>query len=258
MAEMNAVSSFLVSAWTGFVGNIFFLSALALVGYVLHFLPRRRKLKRFFLKSKGHRLFVILSHIRVVPGGAMGVFGGTYSFASSTIPVKEAEVAQQFKGAFLSPIPGLSNQPGLLSSLLIRDFPVEVSPSPLNILSIPIDGTIIAVGSSAFNAAALHIENNLNPPARFQSGNAGTVLASGASSTDAAVGFIAKMLDTVNNRYAFYVAGPSEEATAASLLYLLESWPELEKRYRNRDTFAVAIRAIASNPIRGRVEFYGP
>jgi len=186
----------------------------------------------------------------------MGVYGGSFSFASSSIPIKEAMVAQKFRGALLSPLPGLSEQPGLLRSLAINEFLVEVAPSPLEESDIPKDGAIIAVGSAAFNAASNWIERDMKPRVKFTTNNTGIEFTPGAKYTDPAVGFITRLLDEKNSRFVFYVAGPSEEATAASLQYLLENWHALEKRFRSKNTFAVAVRVISTSPLRGQIETY--
>lgn len=253
---MNSLSDFLLSALSGVVGNSLFLGVLILIGFLLRYLPRRRKFRRFFQKREAQPIYIILSHVRVAKGGAIGVSNATYSFANSAIPVMEAQVAQRFKGAFLSPIPGLAGQPGLLSALLISELSVEVAPSPLSSAAIPRDGTIIAVGGPSYNIASTFIEQNLNPPAYTV--GAGIAFQSGAASTDPAVGFIARLEDTANDRFVFYVAGPSEEATAASLDFLLRSWPALEKRYRGRNSFSMAVRFLSAQPIQSKAEFYVP
>ena len=253
---LDVSGDFMTSAWSGVVGNTLVLLGLVAVLFIIRYLPHRRNLREFFFKGRPSRLYIVLSHIRLAQGGALSIDGQLARISNRTIAAMEIEAAQRFKGSLLTGVAGGSGQPGLLSSLLFSEFSVEVVPSPLTETDIPTDGTIIAVGGPAFNAVSTVIERDMTPAAWFAKKDDGLMeFETGATTSGPAVGVVARVIDAINDRYLFYVAGPSEEATAASLVYLHENWRVLHRKFKERPRFAVAVRFVSRSPIRGRLEF---
>jgi hypothetical protein len=227
--------------WISLIANVLFF--LLLLGVASGwFLWRRRRLLDLFKVKEKKGLVIYLSRLEIATGGAIGFDGMPRSFGGATVTAAEAAASAVLGSVFEYLIPGLESQPGLLKTLFTRDISVVVEPSPLEFTKIPNDRTIVAVGSPGYNSISEWIQQYLNPLIRFDGNNSSLIPNGEQPVTDVTQGMVQVLWDANNSRRVFYVAGMSEQGTAAALLYLGQKWDELRKNLGEKDTYACFVR----------------
>ncbi len=223
--------AFRENVYAGVIGNGLFFLLLVAIGLLVAILPSRRKLRALFSPS-GHDLdaiTVVTSAIRIpAPHNAMGVHGGAGPYPNVATPALESAAAHVFKSALPLAFPSWVGLPGPLRGISILSTPIEVIPSPLNTVGIPMSGCLVCVGGPFFNAASNWAEQL--PGNMILSRGAPTV--GGTPLSNASQCAISRTLDTANNRFVFYIVGLSEEASSAGLIYLARNWRKIAGRYK--------------------------
>jgi len=152
------------------LSDIIFLLILIAFGWLLFLVTQRFKLLRFFGIEKTRRIVIYLSNLRVTPYGAIGVDGKKRSYEGSAGAFGEIHVANRFRNLFNYILPSLSNNPGVLSKLLISDVKVQILQSPLNQGELETSASFVTLGTPAYNVASGFVENHPNSQAQFELG----------------------------------------------------------------------------------------
>lgn len=210
---------------------------------------KRWSLLRLFKVSRERGLTIYISRLEVIAGGTVGFDGHPRSFQGPTVTALESATAAVIGNLFDYLVPGLESQPGLLKTLLIRDIGVTIEPSPLNPAQIPVDRTIIAVGSPGYNSVSAWIEQDLNPLIRFGHDNSSLIPTGQQPVTDPTQGMVQVLWDANQQRRVFYLAGMSEAGTVAAILYTGRKWEELRRNLGSRQTYACLVRLQAGEPV---------
>jgi len=223
------------------------LFLLFVFGWGIYRLTRRRKLLRFFNLSESKRILVYLSHLRVQPGGAIGVDGNPRSFGESALPLSEVSLFPIFSRLFNFVVPGVDNLPGVLRWLVISDVEVILAPSPLKAGDVERQATFIAVGSPAYNIASMHIENAFHPIGVIDINNSSISIPGEKSMTDLRYALVQRVYDQSTQQTAFYVAGMSSLGTYGAAIFLARRWEYLSRRYPGADPFCIVIRVTSDD-----------
>jgi hypothetical protein len=149
------------------ISDVLFILLAAILGWIIYRVSRRAKLLKFFGVDKSHRLTVYLSNLRVKSFGAIGIDGWERSYQGSAVAFGEMIVANRFRDLFNYLLPSLSDNPGLLSKLLISDVQVQLTVSPLDNAQTESSASFVTLGSPAYNVASGFVESQLHSKAKF-------------------------------------------------------------------------------------------
>jgi hypothetical protein len=151
---------------------------------------------------------------------------------------------------FLATLPGDAVQPTWFKALLLVGADVQVLPSPDSAAQIEADGTVVSLGSPAYNAVSAAIEG-YNSPVRFGPNNGAIQLPGNVAVTNPRQASVVRLRS--GQRFWFYAAGLSEGGTAAAAHYLAKSWRRLDRLYRNSPSFFVALEVLGNDYRHARV-----
>ena len=160
-------NSYFVNVVSEFIAIFLLISA----GVIIYHFSRRRHLLQFFNIAGSKRIIIYLSHLRIIPGGALGVDDQQRSFGESAIPLTEVRLIHVFQRLFNFIVPGVETLPGFLKSMLISDVDVLIVPSPLTTGDVERGDTLVSIGSPGYNMASNHVETSLHPAAIFADNN---------------------------------------------------------------------------------------
>jgi hypothetical protein len=224
-----------------------FLCLLIFIGFIIYHFSRRRHLLKFFNISDSKKIIIYLSHLRIIPGGALGIDNQPRSFGESAIPLTEVNLIHVFQRLFNFIVPGVENLPGLLKSLLISDVDVCILPSPLNTGEVERSDSFVSIGSPGYNVASAHIENALHPIGTFANNNSAISIYGIPPITDLRCSFVQRVYDQSTGQMAFYLAGMSSLGTYGSVIFLAKRWRYLSKKYRGTCPFCIVIRVTSND-----------
>ena len=226
----------------GVLSSILFTILCMILGWLYHYLSGRKKLLNFFNINKTKKLVLYLSHLRIVPGGAIGVDGVPRSFSGSAIPQVETILVSLFQRLFISAIPGLNPLPGILKKIVISDINLNIEPSPIDENTIEKNTTIISLGSPGYNIVSKYIEGSLNSIGKFTNQNSAIEISGTSPYTDTLYSFVQRVKNNNNNTIAYYVAGKSIIGTMGAAYFLISKWKYLQKKYQNSQPFCVILK----------------
>jgi hypothetical protein len=149
------------------ISNVITVALFALISWGYLYLSHHKRLLQFFGIDKSHRIVIYPSNLRVKQFGAIGVDGKERSYVGSAGAYKEILVANSFRELFNHIIPSLSENPGILSKLLISDVQVQITLSPLKEEDIEKSTSIITLGTPAYNLVSGYVESKLHPKVHF-------------------------------------------------------------------------------------------
>jgi hypothetical protein len=130
------------------------LAILLAVGGVAYRTTQRRRLLSFFQCRRERRVVLYLSNLSLDRGASKDARGTPRAFAGSAVPSYELDLVAPAYRLFLAPVPGLEGQKGFLALLALKDLEVHVAPSPLDPTAIDETGTLVAIGSTAYNVVS--------------------------------------------------------------------------------------------------------
>lgn len=231
------------------ISDIIFLVIALLIGWVIYYYTRRRKLFKFFKISDTKRLVVYLSNLRIQQYGALAINGKPASYQGSSIVYKELIASYKFRDNFNYIAPSLSDKPGLLSKLLISDVTVRSQISVLHQDHIDHNTSIITLGSPTYNLVSSHIEQHQSNIVRFRQNRNGSFIEVDNIQpiTDTTYGFVERLFDRDNNRSIFYTAGLSELGTVGAADYLAYNWKSLYNKYKGDKNFLIMLKFSPQN-----------
>lgn len=232
------------SVGAGVIANVIFVALTIEIG-ILVVLCRRRALLRFWGIREVKKIRIYISHLRITPGGALDANGTARSYQGSVVTQLESEMAGLLKSLFFATVPGRAVQPNWINALLFVKADVEVQPAPDLMPQIDQDGTVVALGSPAYNVVSGAIETNCSSPVKFVQGYAAIELPGKLTITDPRQSVVMRLL--AGDRYWFYAAGLSEAGTAAAAHYLVKSWKRLDRLYRGSPSFFVSLEFSGSD-----------
>jgi hypothetical protein len=152
------------------VSDVLFVALSFAIGWIILVLARRNRLLGFFGIDDNRRLQIYLSNLKITQGGALGIDGTQRSYEGSAGALGEMLAANQLRGLFNYSLPGVEDNQGILSKILISDTRVTVTLSPQVPDDLERTAPLISLGSPAYNAASRYIENNLHSLAQFRLG----------------------------------------------------------------------------------------
>jgi hypothetical protein len=237
--------------WFQNVGSEFLVLGILLVlGWLAYQLKSRGPRLSFFGIKHTKKLCVYLSHLRIRPGGALGVDGKPRSFGESAIPAYEADLMPALQRLFNYVVPGMEALPGFLNRLLLSDVDVEVLPSPLDVSEIA-DSTFIAVGSPGYNVASSYVEDSLHSIGRFTDDMSAVTVAEASALSGDHYAFVQRAGNS--KQKAFYVAGISSRATTGAVRFLATHWRDLHKKYPGGKPFCVMLQVTSEDGSKYRI-----
>jgi hypothetical protein len=232
--------------------NYIALAIAIILGSLIYWFSRRRRLLRFFGCSRGRRIRLYLSNLDIVRGGAKDPSGLMRSYQGPSTPGYELPFIPAIFRLFLAPVPGFSDQPGWWGSLALRDVEIDASPSPGSVQDIDDSATLITVGSMAYNIVSGEIERNFEPSIRVDPDGRVTS-PDGVQHEGREYAVLAKCRHPSRMQWAFYVAGPTRGGTTSAFLYLVQNWSSLRREFGDNSPFSVTIRVIDGDPSRREV-----
>jgi len=152
------------------ISDTIFLVILIILGWLFYNVTKRSKLLRFFGIEKSRRIVIYLSNLRIPSFSAKGIDGRKRSYEGSAGAFGEIHIATRFRDLFNYILPSLSDNPGILSKILISDVKIHLIQSPLKNREIENIATFIAFGTPAFNIASGVIEDRFKSQAHFELG----------------------------------------------------------------------------------------
>ncbi len=200
----------------------------------------RRRLLAFLGITKPRRLVINVSDLLVMAGGSVGQGNVTRSYQGDAVPIGELQAAYGFRDALNYLIPGLSEQPGLWSKLLLSDVAVDVIPARPGLLPDQ-QSPVITTGSPGYNSVSMWVEHNLNPIAHFQAQNTEIVVAGTLYKATANFAFVQRVFEPNSSRSIFYTAGFSESGTMGAIFHLRQNWKALYEEYGGTSTFCLLL-----------------
>jgi hypothetical protein len=232
------------SVGAGVTANILFLALTIGIGILVVF-RRRRALLRFWGIREVKKLRIYISHLRIMPGGALDASGTPRSYQGSVVTQLESDMAGLLKSLFFATVPGWAVQTNWIKALLFVNADVEVLPTPHLAQQIDQEGTVVSLGSPGYNLVSGAIERDCSSPVKFIQGNTAIQLPGNLTITDPRQSVVVRLL--AGNRYWFYAAGLSEHGTAAAAHYLANSWKRLDRRYCGSPSFFVALEFFGND-----------
>ncbi len=151
---------FFLGVLENLVADIILVVLAIFAGWLWITLTQRKKLLQFFGVSETKRLNIYLSNLRVMVFGAIGTTGKKMSYEGTSVPYGEMEVAIKIQRLFAFIIPALAEASNAIGKLFLSDVSAQINVSPETISTIDTQATIVALGSPAYNTAALYIEKN--------------------------------------------------------------------------------------------------
>lgn len=235
--------------FSGFLANLFFAIFLIGIGWLIYYATERRKLLEFFNIIETRRLVIYLSHLRIVPGGSIGIDNISRAYSGLAVVHNEQLQATKFKERFNYLIPSLSDSPSFLSKIVFADISVSIIPSPLLASEIESSSSIISFGSPGYNLVSEEIEKNHNSIVRFVDNNNAIQVQNVPVMVNSSNGFIQRIVtnSTACKRNLFYVAGLSENGTIGAANYLIKNWKSLSKRYKKDESFIIVLTIPSDN-----------
>lgn len=226
----------------GIVSAILFLILCVVSTWLYQYFSRRKKLFEFFNVKITKKLVLYVSHLRIIPGGAIGINGKQRSFGESAVPLTEARLASLFQRLFVSAIPSLETLPGFLKRIAIADIDLKIEPSPLNEDTVEKDTTIIALGSPGYNIASKYIESSLHSLGKFTPQNDAVEIPGTSPWKDILVSFVQRAKNNSSGTIAFYAAGMSSIGTMGASHFLTSKWQDLQDKYGNDKPFCIILK----------------
>jgi hypothetical protein len=223
------------------LSNVLSLIVVGLVSLIVFVATRRRRLRSFFGLRRTGRLLVYVSNLGLEPFSSRGVDGALRSYSGGALPEYETYLVAAIQRFFDSVTPSIRQRGGPLRLLRWVDSNIEIVPSPPSTDMLRSDGSLLAIGSPAYNAASQAIDDDPRTLARFARDNAAVQAKDGPLFSDQDVAFVQRT-SVADGRTAFYVAGTSILGTTAATVYLLDHWRELRRRYRRNRPFCVVLR----------------
>jgi hypothetical protein len=233
------VARFLANAYVASIlSNVLTIVILAAPGAMWYLVSYRRRFLTFFGLRKTRRVVVYTSRIDVPYGSSVGVDGRRRTFAGITTPDYEARLIADINAFFGNlALPFLRWRAAPL--LRWADIEVRTLVSPISADEIRRDGTIITIGSPAYNVVSGSAEDEFGAPVRFVKDNNEMATRTGTPVGVATNGAIQRIVDGTTGQVVFYLAGPSITGTTAAVRCLLRDWRQLAKRHRSGGFFAV-------------------
>ncbi len=229
----NNPSNFWSDFFTNIAASVAYTCAVFFIAWSV-IIRKRVKLLKFFGIVKQKKLSIFLSDIYVTPGGAIGVDGKRRNFSGPAFAYAENKVALMLKDIFNYILPSVSESPGILSKIFISDVTINIDlVNPAIPDDVLLQESFIAVGSSAFNRAAVLLEQKTKT--HFTNGYASIKYDNNTYTGQ--YGFIEKVL--INNTVYFYIAGITEFATIGSTYYLKENWHKLRSMFKGEFTIVL-------------------
>lgn len=224
---------------------------LVAVGGFWYLLSRRRRLLLFFGCSRTRKITLYLSNLEIVRGGALDPEGRPRGYVGSSTPGYELPFIAAAYRLFLSPVPGLSSQPGRWKYIALRDVHLSVSPAPVSTLDINSNATIITVGSIGYNTVSRVVEEHFGTSTRLDP--AGRLTCSdGTVYAGRGYALVEKCYNSQRKQWAFYVAGAARNETTGAFEYLVQNWARLRRDFGD-SAFSIIIRIIDNDPSRCEV-----
>jgi len=206
---------------------------------ILILITRRKALLRFWGIQDVKVIRIYISNLQISPGGALDAQGNPRSYQGSVVTRLESEMAGLIKSLFFAVVPGRVVQPNWVQSLMFVKADVGTRPAPAKSQQVDHEGTVISLGSPAYNDISGAIEVNCNSPVKFVNDYASIKLPGGLEITDSRQSVVVRLLNA--DKYCFYVAGLSEEGTASAAYYLAKSWRRLHRLYHDSPSFFVVL-----------------
>lgn len=211
-----------------------FITLLIVVGggSITYRASRRRNLLNFFECSSSRNLTLYLSSLSFIDGVAYDLDRAVRGWHGPAVPGYEASLVASAYRVFLAPVPGLSEQKGFLRFLSLSDMILEILRSPEygEEPEVTESGTMIAIGSEAYNQATRIVERS--PEARARLAWPGEITTmDGPIFRGESYAVVQKVYLKDRSQWAFIVAGISEAGTSAAYLHLLGAWPALLRKY---------------------------
>ena len=228
----------------GIIANIATIGLTLAVG-ALWLTGRRRALLRFWGIENTRKIRIYISHLRIQQGGALDAQGTRRSYQGSVVTQLESEMGSQLRNLFVNALPGGAVQPDWVKSLLVVGADVTVSPAPPAAASIDSDGTVVTIGSPAYNPVSGSAEQNCQSAIRFAPGNVAIQLPGNITTNDGRHCFVVRL--RAGGRLWFYAAGLSEPGTAGAAHYLATSWRRLDRLYRTSPSFFVVLEVVGND-----------
>ena len=239
----------LINIVLGIIANIVSTLLLILAGWIIYFFSERRLHLNFFNISSTKRIVIYLSNLRIVQGGSIGPDGMHRNYQGTAVVYTEQIAANKFKDSFNFLAHSFSKSPSYLSKILFSDINVASIPSPLTNDEIESNCTIISFGSPGYNLVSKKIEEYAESQIRMANNNTEIDIDNIPIITFIDAGFIQRIIKNTNGiqKSAFYVAGLSERGTVGAANYLAKNWKQLNKKFKNDESFIVLLRFPSSN-----------
>lgn len=249
------MSQFSAAVAAGVVANVAFVLLVAVISYASFIGLRRGRMYNFWGLKPVRKIRIYVSHLYVVPrhpdcpegrmGGAVAPDGNVRSFQGSAVTLLETEMATLLRRLFFASLPGRAVQPAWLRSLLLTNADAAVAPAPQAGKRIEGEGTVVALGSPAYNSVSGQIEVACRSPVRFINDNREIELPGGLTVQDPRQGVVVRL--ECSDRYWFYLAGISEGGTAAAAFFLATRWKHLHKKYRKIPSFYALVEFVGND-----------
>jgi len=239
------VASFLTNSYVASIlSNIATLVIAGLPGGAWYLL-RRRRLRAFFGLRRTRRVFIYASRVDVPKWGSRGIDGSPRSFAGIATPDYEAKLIANINGFFGGFTPRILRWQNI-PLLRWADIDVQALASPASKEEIRRDGTVITIGSPAYNLVSRSVEEDFDAPVRFANDNAELATRAGTPVGGTTNGVAQRVVDQTTGQVAFYLAGPSVAGTTAAAKYLLRDWRRLAKQHPSGQFYEV-LRATSND-----------
>ena len=226
------------SVGAGIIAN-FATIAVTIAAGALLLAGRRRALLRFWGIEDLKKIRIYISHLRIIPGGALDAQGTPRSYQGSVVTQLESEMGALLRGSFFVSLPGGVAQPAWAKALLFINADVIVQAAPSTAAAIDPEGSVVSLGSPGYNTVSAAIEQNCQSPVRFAPGNTAIQLPGNLTTTNPRQCFVVRL--RAGGRFWFYAAGLSETGTAAAAYYLASAWRRLDRRYRTSPSFFLVL-----------------
>jgi hypothetical protein len=261
------MSAFWVGVYQNVIASLVIAAAawLALIAALISFnvLRRRGQFRFFGLTKAAPRLTCYTSTVNVRPLGSAGPGGMPASFSGLAVPSYEMDALVPFvvlwDSGKLDRLPsGLRER--LQKWWIIRNVRPEILPSPKSARTLVHGGSIVSVGSRAYNSCTAYLHDVLHTELSTSDGLA--VLRAtpkrlewrcaepqGADEeTDFAI--VERCSVPQTNTTYFVVAGLTKTGTAGAVAFLAKFWKDLYQVYGVRD-FAICLKFnnISNDPI---------
>lgn len=236
-------------------GNAIFVAIVAILGYLVFYGTRRRRVHHFFGLEGTKRFHVVTSSLTVPPLTTSGVDGRPRSFAGVAVPEYESRLAAEVQAFLFSVMPGSIHRPGRLRSIRWTDIIVSTGAAP--VVATPVDktSTVLSLGSSAYNSVSLQIEQDPKAFAKFTSGGDAIVIQADDGETRINLDpettgycFVQRLRRSETGQTRFQAAGFSAEGTGCAARFLFDHWSELSNRFNGDKRFCILIRYFGGDP----------